>query len=68
MQRLRRVADESDAVLIGETWTRNIDELKAYYGAHGNELHMPMDLMFATVDKLSAAEFRRQIYGTTWLN
>jgi len=61
LQRLRRVADESDAVLIGETWTRDIGELQAYYGAHGNELHMPMDLMFGTVDKLSAPEFRRQI-------
>jgi alpha-glucosidase len=61
LQRLRKVADESDAVLIGETWTSDIQELKTYYGAHGNELHMPMDLMFATVNKLSAAEFRRQI-------
>ena len=61
LQRLRRVADQSKAVLIGETWTRDITELKSYYGAHGNELHMPMDLMFTTVNKLSAVEFRRQI-------
>src|ERR1700746_289937 len=27
---LRKVADEYNAVLIGETWTRNIDELKDY--------------------------------------
>jgi len=27
----------------------------------GNELQMPMDFMFTTVDKLSPAEFRRQI-------
>src|SRR5215471_19730834 len=33
LRRLRRVADESDAVLIGETYTRNIGELKEYYGA-----------------------------------
>jgi alpha-glucosidase len=61
LRRLRAVADQYNAVLIGETWTQNIDELKAYYGAHGNELHMPMDFMFATVDKLSPPEFRRQI-------
>ena len=61
LQRLRRVADQYDAVLIGETWTQDINELKAYYGAHSNELHMPMDFMFATVNKLSATEFRRQI-------
>jgi alpha-glucosidase len=58
---LRKVADEHDAVLIGETWTNDIAELKEYYGGHGSELQMPMDLMFATVDKLSPAEFRKQI-------
>jgi len=58
---LRQVADESDAVLIGETWTRNIDELKEYYGAHSNELQMPMDFMFTQVKTLSPAQFRRQI-------
>jgi alpha-glucosidase len=62
LQRLRKVADEHDAVLIGETWTKDIAELKNYYGAHGSkELQMPMDLMFMTVDKLSPPEFRRQI-------
>jgi alpha-glucosidase len=58
---LRKVADENHAVLIGETWTDNIEELKRYYGAHNDELHMPMDFMFATVNKLSAPEFRKQI-------
>ena len=58
---LRKVADEYNAVLIGETWTKNIDELKEYYGSHGNELQMPMDFMFTRVDKLSPEDFRRQI-------
>jgi alpha-glucosidase len=58
---LRKVADEYSAVLIGETWTKSIDELKEYYGGHGNELQMPMDFMFTRVDKLSPSEFRRQI-------
>jgi alpha-glucosidase len=61
LRKLRKVADESDAVLIGETWTKNIDELKQYYGEHSNELQMPMDFLFTRVDKLSAPEFRRQI-------
>ncbi len=52
---------EYDAVLIGETWTRDISELKQYYGEHSNELQMPMDLMFSTVNKLDPVEFRRQI-------
>ncbi|HEV2696976.1 MAG TPA: alpha-glucosidase [Terriglobales bacterium] len=63
LQRLRQVANESDAVLIGETWTKNIDELKEYYGEHGNELQMPMDFLFTRVDKLSPSEFRKQIAG-----
>jgi len=61
LRELRGVADEYNAVLIGETWTDNIDELKTYYGGHGNELHMPMDFMFTEVNKLSPSEFRRQI-------
>jgi alpha-glucosidase len=63
LQRLRQVADEYDAVLIGETWTKDLDELKQYYGGHSNELQMPMDFLFARVDKLSAPEFRKQITG-----
>ena len=61
LKALRKVADEHGAVLIGETYTHDISELKQYYGEHSNELQMPMDLMFATVNKLSAPEFRRQI-------
>jgi len=61
LQGLRKVADEYNAVLIGETYTSSIDELKQYYGGGGNELQLPMDMMFATVDKLSAPEFRKQI-------
>ncbi len=61
LQKLRKVADESNAVLIGETWTKDITELKQYYGGHGKELQMPMDFMFTTVNKLSPPEFRRQI-------
>ncbi len=61
LQDLRKIADQYDAVLIGETWTKDIAELKNYYGENSNELQMPMDLMFGTVNKLSAPEFRRQI-------
>ncbi|HEY0430821.1 MAG TPA: alpha-glucosidase [Pyrinomonadaceae bacterium] len=63
LQRLRQVADKYDAVLIGETWTKDIHELKQYYGEHSNELQMPMDFLFARVDKLSVPEFRAQIAG-----
>jgi len=58
---LRKVADENNAVLIGETWTSNIDELNKYYGEGNNELQLPMDFLFTMVNKLSPAEFRKQI-------
>ena len=61
LQGLRKVADEYGAVLIGETWTSNIDELKAYYGSGAKELQMPMDFMFTQVNPLSAAEFRKRV-------
>jgi alpha-glucosidase len=61
LRKLRSVADESHAVLVGETWTSNIEQLSAYYGPHGDELQMPMDFMFFSVAKLDPAEYRRQI-------
>ena len=58
---MRNVADENHAVLIGETYTDNLEQLRQYYGSHNDELQLPMDMMFAMVNKLSAPEFRRQI-------
>lgn len=46
MRALRKVADAHDAVLIGETWTTDVAQLKGYYGQHDDEINMPMDLMF----------------------
>jgi alpha-glucosidase len=61
LQGLRKVADQYNAVLIGETWTTNIEELNKYYGPTSNELQMPMDFLFTTVNKLSPPDFRKQI-------
>jgi alpha-glucosidase len=58
---LREVADQSNAVLIGETWTVDIAELNRYYGAKNDELQLPMDFLFTTINKLSPADFRKQI-------
>ena len=58
---LRKVADEYDAVLVGETWTTDVAELNKYYGEGNNELQLPMDFLFTMVNKLSPAEFRKQI-------
>ncbi len=61
MQGLRKIANEYDAVLIGETWTADVAELNEYYGKRNNELQLPMDFLFTMVNKLSPAEFRKQI-------
>jgi len=61
MRELRKVADQYGAVLIGETYTDDIQELKQYYGPHDDEVQMPMDMMLGLIDKLSAPDFRKQI-------
>jgi alpha-glucosidase len=61
MRRLRTAADEYGSVLIGETWTSNVDQLKDYYGAKNDELQMPMDLMMTGFQGLSADEYRKHI-------
>ncbi|MGB7282103.1 MAG: alpha-glucosidase [Candidatus Acidiferrum sp.] len=61
MRALRSVANEYGAVLIGETWTTNVDQLRDYYGANNDELQMPMDLMMTGFKGLSADEYRKHI-------
>ncbi|HEX8798627.1 MAG TPA: alpha-glucosidase [Terriglobales bacterium] len=61
MRGLRTVANQYNAVLIGETWTTNVSELKDYYGANHDELQMPMDLMMVILKPLSADVFRKHV-------
>ena len=61
MRKLRSTADEYGSVLIGETWTSNVSELKDYYGAKNDELQLPMDLMMTNFKGLSADEYRKHI-------
>ncbi len=51
LRALRRVADANDAVLIGETWTTDVAQLKRYYGAHDDEVQLPMDLLFTSLGR-----------------
>jgi alpha-glucosidase len=60
LQGLRTVANKYNAVLIGETWTEDVEQLKPYYGAANSELQMPMDLLFTKL-KFSAPVFREHI-------
>jgi alpha-glucosidase len=61
MRKLRTVADEYGSVLIGETWTSNVSELKDYYGGKNDELQMPMDLMMTGFKGLDAKAYREHI-------
>jgi len=61
MRKLRGAADEYGSVLIGETWTSNVSELKDYYGANNDELQLPMDLMMTGFRGLHADEYRKHI-------
>jgi alpha-glucosidase len=61
MKGLRNAANPYNAVLIGETWTSDVSELKDYYGTKHDELQMPMDLMFTKLTPLSAAVFRKHV-------
>ncbi len=58
---VRSVADLYDAVLIGETWTSDIESLNAFYGDNQDELQLPMNFMVAMINKLDAPIFRREI-------
>jgi alpha-glucosidase len=61
MRKLRSAADEYGSVLIGETWTSNVSELKDYYGTKNDELQLPMDLMMTGFTGLSADQYRKHI-------
>jgi alpha-glucosidase len=60
LQGLRTIANRYNAVLIGETWTDSVEELKPYYGAANDELQMPMDLLLTKL-KFFAPIFREHI-------
>jgi alpha-glucosidase len=61
MRKLRSTADENGAVLIGETWTTDVEQLKDYYGRKNDELQLPMDLMMTDFKGLSADQYRKHI-------
>jgi alpha-glucosidase len=48
-------------VLIGETYTENFADLVAMFGKKNDELQLPMNFFFAFQDKLSAAQYRKEI-------
>jgi len=60
---MRSILDRytGDRVLLGESSTSTISELDAVYGAHDDEINLPMDFLIGNMTKLDAAAFKRQL-------
>ena len=58
---LRKLADSypSHPVLIAEADEPTIADLAKMYGAHGDEVQLPMDFQIADLNQLSAPKFRK---------
>jgi alpha-glucosidase len=58
---LRKLVDSypSKPVLIAEADEPTIADLSKMYGAHGDEVQLPMDFQIADVNELSAPKFRK---------
>ena len=64
LRTLRRIADsypKNQVVLVGETWVGSVSELRTMYGAHNDELQLPMDLQVGFIDKFDTQQFRKLI-------
>jgi alpha-glucosidase len=68
LRELRQVANQTQGrkvILIGETYLRSVDDLSKMYGAHNDELDLPMDMEVGFppngVDVLDGNRFRARI-------
>jgi alpha-glucosidase len=63
MRELRKVVDSypGHPVLLGESSTATIQDLAKVYGTNHDEIHLPMDFLYASVSKLNATEFKKQV-------
>ncbi|MGB7134576.1 MAG: alpha-glucosidase [Acidobacteriaceae bacterium] len=67
LRELRQVADQTQGrkvVLIGETYLRNVGDLRQMYGPHNDELDLPMDMQVgfpASGPTMDVQRFRERI-------
>ncbi|HEY6448893.1 MAG TPA: alpha-glucosidase [Acidobacteriaceae bacterium] len=68
LRELREVANETKGrkvILIGETYLRQVSDLRLMYGAHNDELDLPMDMQIgfppAGDNRLDTGRFRSRI-------
>jgi alpha-glucosidase len=61
LKEMRKVVDSypGNPVLLSEADEPNIQELSKMYGAHSDEVQLPMDFQIADVNSLNATTFRR---------
>src|ERR1700733_5377707 len=59
---LRQLADSlPGTMMIGETYLPNVEQLAQAYGAHNDELQLPMDTQYGMHSKLSVDLFRSKL-------
>ncbi len=64
LRELRQVENETHerkVILIGETYLRSIDDLSKMYGAHNDELDLPMDMQVGFINHFDVSLFRKRI-------
>ena len=62
LREMRKIVDAypGDPVLLGESSTRTIEQLRAVYGKDKDEIHLPMNFLVGNIDTLDAATFKRR--------
>lgn len=62
LREMRKIVDTypGDPVLLGESSTLSIDQLRAVYGKNKDEIHLPMNFLVGNIDKLDAAVLKRR--------
>lgn len=60
---LRKVVDAApgDAMLLGENSVAKIEDLRAVYGAHHDEINLPMDFLYSGMHGLDAGVIKARI-------
>lgn len=62
LREMRKIVDSypGDPILLGESSTLSIDQLRAVYGKDKDEIHLPMNFLVGNLTRLDAAELKRR--------
>lgn len=60
---MRAIVDAAPggAILLGESSTATIEDLRKVYGTNADEINLPMNFLYGNLTKLDAGVFKRQI-------